>query len=354
MEIRDQALRVWRAVPRSNKVEWDRLFEIRHSNVDIFKKGHELLKIQGMLAKLKPDYNTAPKLSTVKQPRLDRSTPKSMELLQQVPNQVASKSIACPFTHKTNVLTDWSGRITFSTLFPFLTPATAHTPKHQPCYVPFAYRLDHNHACVYVVNTPDTNTGARISEHDVRRACQERPIQGLLHVTQCNGNVITAIFDTMSSARQAWNDGGISIPSAVTPTSSAVIVRAMYHLPHPPKIFSLDATTLDIDHDTVSLCVSRALRGGQHSARYELLRQETWGEHDDRIRYILRFDGTSRAPGIQQFHMPFDAEMGHEKISVVFRPENIQACCAFCSDVCQQSTTSSTCPFTNVIGTQDG
>lgn len=48
MEIRDQALRVWRAVPRSNKVEWDRLFEIRHSNVDIFKKGHELLKIQGV------------------------------------------------------------------------------------------------------------------------------------------------------------------------------------------------------------------------------------------------------------------------------------------------------------------
>lgn len=98
MDIRDQALRVWRAVPRSNKVEWDRLFEIRHSNVDIFKKGHELLKVQGMLAKLKPDYNTTPKLSTVKQPRLDRSTPKSVEVAQHFPNQVASKSIAYPLT----------------------------------------------------------------------------------------------------------------------------------------------------------------------------------------------------------------------------------------------------------------
>lgn len=219
--------------------------------------------------------------------------------------------------------------------------------------MPFAYRVDSNHACVYVVNTPDTNTGARTSEHDIRSACQERQIQGLLDVTRCNNNIVTATFDTMSNARQAWSDVGIALPSAVTPTSSAVIVKAMYHLPRPPKIFSLDATTLDIDHDTVSLCVARALRRGEHSARYELLRQETWGVHDDRIRYILRFDGKSRAPGVQQFHMPFDSESGNEKISVVFKPENIQACCAFCGDVCQQSTMSSTCPFTSVIGVQE-
>lgn len=206
---------------------------------------------------------------------------------------------------------------------------------------------------MYVVNTPDTNTGARTSEHDIRSACQERQIQGLLHVTRCSENVFTAIFDTMSNARHAWNDVGISLPSIVTPTASAVIVKAMHHLPRPPKIFSLDATLLDVDHDTVSLYVSRALHGGQHSARYELLRQETWGVNDDRIRYILRFDGTSRAPGLQQFHMAFDSESGDEKTSVVFRPENIQACCAFCGDVCQQSTMSSTCPFTSVISVQE-
>jgi len=128
----------------------------------------------------------------------------------------------------------------------------------------------------------------------------------------------------------------------------------MYHLPHPPKIFSLDATSLDIDHDTVSQCVRQALRGGEHPARYVLLRQGTRGEQDDRIRYILRFDSTSRPPGVQQFHMPFHSKSGHERISAVFRPENIQACCAFCGDLCQQSTISSTCPFASVIGAQGG
>lgn len=93
MEIRDQALGVWRGVRRSDKVEWDRLFDIRHSNVDIFKKGNELLKAQGMLAKLKPDYNTSPKRATVRQPRTDQSTPKSINPVQHVADQVANKSI---------------------------------------------------------------------------------------------------------------------------------------------------------------------------------------------------------------------------------------------------------------------
>ena len=239
-------------------------------------------------------------------------------------------------------------------LFPLLTPAAPHTPKDQACYVPFAHRIDNNYACAYIVNTPDTNTGTRTSELDVRNACKDRQIQGLLRVVRCNDNLITATFDTISNARHAENDSGISLPSAAGSTSSAVIVKARYHLPHPPKIFSLDATSLDIDHDTVALCVSRALRGGEHLARYELLRQETRGAYDDRICYILRFDGTSRAPGVQQFHLPFDSESGHEKVSVVFRPANIQACCAFCGDLCQQSTMSSTCPFASVVGAQKG
>lgn len=354
MDIRDQALRVWRAVPRSDKVEWDHLFEIRHSNVDIFKKGHELLKGQGMLARLKPDYNTAPKLPAIEQPRIDQSTPKLMSSVQHVPNQVASTSKASSLRFETYVLTDCSGRIMFSTLFPLLTLATSYTPKHQPCYVPFAYRVDVNHACVYVVNTPDTNTGGRISELDIREACQKRQVRGLLHVVRCNDNVFTAVFNSLSNARQAWTDVGISLPSVVTPTSSAVIVKATYHLPRPPKIFSLDATSLDINHDTASMCVSRALCGGQYPAHYELLRQEVTGVDDDRMRYILRFDGTRRAPGVQQFHIPLDHKDGREKISVVFRPENIQACCAFCGGLCQQSTMSSTCPFTSVIGGQQG
>jgi len=93
MDIRDQALRVWRAVPRSDKVKWDHLFEIRHSNVDIFKKGHELLKGQGMLAKLKPDYNTAPKPSTTQQPCIDDSTSNLMTSAQPVPNQTSNKGM---------------------------------------------------------------------------------------------------------------------------------------------------------------------------------------------------------------------------------------------------------------------
>lgn len=101
MEIRDQALRVWRAVRRSDKVEWDRLFEIRHSNVDIFKKGHALLKSQGMLAKLKPDYNTTPKGPTLKQPRSNQSTAKMIGPAQHISDQVASKSIAYALTIQT-------------------------------------------------------------------------------------------------------------------------------------------------------------------------------------------------------------------------------------------------------------
>jgi hypothetical protein len=117
MDIRDQAHRIWRGVPRPDKVQWDHLFEARHSNVDIFKKGHELLKKQGMLARLKPDYNTTPKVPTIKQPHIAWATPKStnsiqhatqhttqhatqyatqhatQHAIQHIPNQIASKSI---------------------------------------------------------------------------------------------------------------------------------------------------------------------------------------------------------------------------------------------------------------------
>lgn len=192
------------------------------------------------------------------------------------------------------------------------------------------------------------------SELDIHKACKDRQLQDLLRIVRCNDNFITATFDKISIARHAEIGGGISLSSGAGPTSSAVFVKAVYHLPHPPKIFSLDATSLDIDHDTVPQCVNRALRGREHPARYELLRQETRGEHDDRVRYILRFDGTSRPPGVQQFHIPFRSESGHEGISAVFRPENIQACCAFGGDLCQQSTISSTCLFTSVIGAQWG
>jgi hypothetical protein len=99
MDIRDQAHRIWRSVPRSGKVEWDLLFDMRHSNVDIFKRGHELLKTQGVLAKLKPDYMTATKPLTIKQSRIDPLTPKLLTSTQTVPNQVTSKSIACSMSY---------------------------------------------------------------------------------------------------------------------------------------------------------------------------------------------------------------------------------------------------------------
>jgi hypothetical protein len=106
MDIRDQAHRIWRGVPRSGKVEWDLLFDMRHSNVDIFKRGHELLKTQGVLAKLKPDYMTATKPLTIKQSRIDPQTPKVLTSTQNVPSQVTSKSIVCSVIHPMFVLTD--------------------------------------------------------------------------------------------------------------------------------------------------------------------------------------------------------------------------------------------------------
>lgn len=247
------------------------------------------------------------------------------------------------------------------TLFPYLTQATSLTPSDQPCFVPFVSRgIDKNRACLFVINTPDTNTGTLTTDVDVRTACERLNISGFVEAAGCNNNIVSATFTSYEKAREARNWVSIVLPG--TAGKEAVTVKAEFHLSRAPKFFSCDAFSLDIEHDTVAHCVSQALRGRipmdarvktPLSAPYKLLRQETQDPHDDRMRYLLRFDDASRPPGVERFYIPFDAESGGGKIWAVFRPDNRQGGCVFCGAVCQLGR-NSTCHFTNVIGSQDG
>jgi hypothetical protein len=67
MDIREQAHRIWRDASRCDKVKWDELFENRHMDANVFKKGHGLLETQGLLAKLRPRYQMVAGPSTAKQ-----------------------------------------------------------------------------------------------------------------------------------------------------------------------------------------------------------------------------------------------------------------------------------------------
>ena len=67
MDIREQAHRIWRGAPRCDKVKWDELFENRHLDATVFKKGHVLLETQGLLAKLRPSYQIVAGPSTARQ-----------------------------------------------------------------------------------------------------------------------------------------------------------------------------------------------------------------------------------------------------------------------------------------------
>jgi len=51
--IRQRATLIWRPYSHCEKAKWEALYKARHTDPDIFKKGNELLKSQGLLAKLK-------------------------------------------------------------------------------------------------------------------------------------------------------------------------------------------------------------------------------------------------------------------------------------------------------------
>lgn len=174
------------------------------------------------------------------------------------------------------------------------------TTLEQPCYVPFASRIDESPACLYIVNTPDTNTGASTTEADVVTACRKREIPGLLSVARCNNNIYTATFDSPSAALMARSSIGISLPCAA-PGCGSVTISAGFHFTWAPRVFSCDVGALDLDHDAVSKCITRALRGRDETAFYELLQQETSEPYDDRMRYLIRFKKGTRAPWCSNF-----------------------------------------------------
>lgn len=51
--ILDQARLLWRSVSFRDKSEWDCLFAVRHTDPNVFKRGHGLLETQGLLARLR-------------------------------------------------------------------------------------------------------------------------------------------------------------------------------------------------------------------------------------------------------------------------------------------------------------
>ena len=236
--------------------------------------------------------------------------------------------------------------------FPFLTQATSLTPIDQPCYVPFASREDKSPACLYIVNTPDTNTGTATTEADVLAAFQQREIPGLISVSRCNSNVFTATFSTPRTAFMARNSAGLSLPSTIIPELGFVRISAGFHFSWGPRVFSCDVTMFDINQNTVVASVTKALRSPDPSAFYELLQQESPELYDDRMRYVLRFQKQSRAPWVQQFHIPLELDNGRGKIWAIFRPENLHGVCQFCGATCQLGSRSS-CRFTRVIAVQD-
>ena len=219
--------------------------------------------------------------------------------------------------------------------------------------MPFASRVNEYPACLYIVNTPDTNTGTATTEADLLAAFHQREFPGLIRVTRCNNNVFTATFKTPSTALMARNSPGLSLPSTTTSGSGSVSISAGFHFSWGPRVFSCDVAMLDIDHDTVVACVTRALRGPHPSAFYQLLQQETPELYDDRMRYILRFKKTASAPWVQQFHIPLELENGSGKVWAVFRPENLHGSCQFCAATCQLSTRSS-CRFTRILAVRGG
>jgi len=213
--------------------------------------------------------------------------------------------------------------------------------------------VDENPACLYIVNTPDTNTGTPTTEADVLTAFRQREFPGLISVSRCNSNVFTATFSTPSTALMARNSPGLSLPSTVTPGPGSVCIGTGFHFSWGPRVFSCDVAALDVNHDTVVACVTKALRGPDQSAYYELLQQETSELYDERMRYILRFKKSAHAPWVQQFHIPLELDQGGGKVWAIFRPENLHVECLFCGTTCQLGSRSS-CRFTRVIAVRGG
>lgn len=53
IKIRKRAMLIWRPCSHREKAEWELLYQNRHTDPDIFQKGNELIRSQGLLAKLK-------------------------------------------------------------------------------------------------------------------------------------------------------------------------------------------------------------------------------------------------------------------------------------------------------------
>ena len=52
MKVRGEALRLWRRVSKDQKKVWRALYEARHSDPRVYRKGLRLLETQGLLAEL--------------------------------------------------------------------------------------------------------------------------------------------------------------------------------------------------------------------------------------------------------------------------------------------------------------
>ena len=383
-QLRDQARPLWRRVSFKDKEDWKILNEARVSDPDVYKKGGRLIKKQGLLAQLKPKSTVTANVSDPQQdiakPAVtelattshltarDRSSVESDSTSSSPPTgparvesarspSIAANDAACPQsksypTNPFHIPANCSGETKISVFFPQMTQATSTTPKGQPCYVPFIPRPGMDRNCVFVVNTPDTNTGKLTTSNDLQTACRKQAVSGLLNVYRCNENVFTAYFKGYEEALSTRQSLIRTLPSTA---GGSVSVKARFHAPRRPRIFFCDVTELAIEHATVPSRVLEALRGhiGGSSMPCQLLLQETPKSDDNQKRYLLRFDEAQpfEAPWVQCFYIPLDDKSGKEEVWGVFTPVNIHGTCPFCHKRCQIGK-SSTYPFGRVVGFQ--
>ena len=171
MQIREQALRLWRRFSFKDKEDCKILNESRVSDPKVYKKGGRLLKTQDLLAGWRPNIAVAANFSDSRQdtpvlavttpvhlktrnvssalhPSCPPSAPARVESARSLPNVATDADGLQSILHPPQLLirADRLGRTTISAFFPQMTHATSTTPKTQPCYVPFAPRpgLDRN------------------------------------------------------------------------------------------------------------------------------------------------------------------------------------------------------------------
>lgn len=91
--IRQRAMLIWRPYSHREKAKWEVLYQTRHTDPDIFKKGNELLKSQGLLAKLELHSNA---FHPSRQNGSQQSKPVTKTLTKAIPSassQVAKATI---------------------------------------------------------------------------------------------------------------------------------------------------------------------------------------------------------------------------------------------------------------------